>query len=52
LCFQGRQFYEGQWMNGRRTGHGRMVYKNGEEYIGGWNNNLQVQLLSLQSMNL
>lgn len=39
---QGRKVYEGQWQNGRRSGHGRMVYTTGEEYIGGWNSNLQV----------
>ncbi len=35
-------FYSGDWVNGRRTGRGRMVYTTGEEYTGEWRDNLQV----------
>ena len=39
---KGRVFYSGDWVNGRRTGRGRMVYTTGEEYTGEWRDNLQV----------
>ncbi len=44
-------FYSGDWVNGRRTGRGRMVYTTGEEYTGEWRDNLQVYIF-LQNLFL
>ena len=33
--------FEGEWVNGKRTGHGKMVWQNGEQYTGDWKENLQ-----------
>ncbi len=42
ILSQGRVYYVGDWVDGRRTGRGKMVYNTGEEYEGDWSNNLQV----------
>ncbi len=33
-----RVSYEGDWLDGNRTGQGTMIWKSGEKYVGGWNN--------------
>ncbi len=43
MQWQERKTYVGQWVNGKRTGKGKMVWKNGEEYDGEWLDNLQVK---------
>ena len=40
--FQERKTFTGHWVNGKRTGPGKMIWLNGEEYNGEWLNNLQV----------
>ena len=42
FCFQERKTFTGHWVNGKRTGPGKMIWLNGEEYNGEWLNNLQV----------
>jgi hypothetical protein len=39
---QERKTYTGSWVNGKREGRGKMVWRNGEEYDGDWKDNLQV----------
>ena len=39
---QERKTFTGHWVNGKRTGPGKMIWLNGEEYNGEWLNNLQV----------
>ena len=38
---QERKIFEGEWVNGKRTGAGKMVWQNGEEFTGEWKENLQ-----------
>jgi len=33
--------YEGDWVNGKREGNGKAVYKNGDYYIGSFKNNFR-----------
>ena len=37
----GRKVFDGNWVNGRREGPGKMTWTTGEIYEGGWKNNLQ-----------
>ena len=43
IAFQERKSFTGNWDNGKRVGPGKMIWLNGEEYNGEWNNNLQVR---------
>ena len=36
-----RKVFEGQWVNGKRTGPGKLVWQNGEEFTGEFQENLQ-----------
>ena len=33
------EYYEGEFMNGKKDGRGKLIYKNGTEYIGDFKNN-------------
>ena len=33
------EYYEGEFMNGKKDGKGKLIYKNGTEYIGNFKNN-------------
>ena len=38
---QERKVFEGQWVNGKRTGPGKLSWQNGEEFTGEFQENLQ-----------
>lgn len=40
-CFFNGCIYEGEWENGKKSGHGVLTYSTGEVYIGSWKNDLQ-----------
>ena len=42
VSIQERKTFIGSFVNGKRDGRGKMVWKNGEEYDGDWKDNLQV----------
>ena len=36
LKYDSGDMYDGQLLNGKRSGHGKMVFSNGDMYIGMW----------------
>ena len=41
IHIQERKIFEGHWVNGKRTGHGKLSWQNGEEFTGEFQENLQ-----------
>ena len=38
MVYKNNKIYEGDWVNDKRDGNGKMIYANGDSYEGDWLN--------------